>query len=147
MTATELFGEGAAVDIQLEHRVGVVVLRIARDMRLWNRPEERDRLLETFQSALQGGRTTLVLTLRNLKFVDTMGIATLVDLLNKCSAQGISVSAVLPVGIAGQALRAIRIFGRYREFRDEQAAIRAAEEETADGPLAATSEPIRNPSC
>jgi len=147
MTAAKLFGEGASVDIQLEQCVGVVVLRVAGDMRLWGRPEEKNRLLETFQSGLHEVRTPLVLSLGDLRFVDTMGIATLVDLLKKCSAQGIIIRAVLPVGVAGQALRAIRIFERYRNFPDEQAAIRAAEEETADGPLTATSEPIRNPSC
>jgi anti-anti-sigma factor len=137
--ALEFFCEGAAVDIHLEHCVGVVVLRFAGDMRLWGRPEEKNRLLETFQSGLQGRRSPLVLSLRDLKFVDTMGISALVNLLKRCAAQGLNVRAVLPVGVAGQALRAIRIFERYPEFPDEQAAIRASEE---DSLLTARPEPI-----
>ncbi|MGH8248540.1 MAG: STAS domain-containing protein [Gammaproteobacteria bacterium] len=117
------------MDIQLEQWTEVMVLRVAGDMRLWGRPEERNRLPETFQSRLAPGRTLLVLSLRGLKLVDTMGITALVDLLIKCEAQAITVRTVLPGGVPGQALRAIRIFDRYREFPDEHAAIRAAEAE------------------
>lgn len=129
MACAGLFGKGAFVDIQLEHCAEAVVLRVAGDMRLWGRPEKRNRLLESVQSGLFGGQTQLVLNMGGLKFVDTLGITALIDLLNTCAAKAIVVRAVLPGGVAGQALRAIRVFDRYGEFSDEQAAIRAAKGE------------------
>ncbi len=126
------------MNIQLQQSVGPEVVRLSGDMRLWGRPEKKSRLRQTFDSALRGA-TSLILNLHDVKHVDTMGIAAIVELLNDCIARGIIIRTVLPVGVAGQALRLIRIFDRYGEFPDELAALRALDNGLQCAAEAATS--------
>ncbi len=114
------------MEAQLERHPGVLVLRVKGDLRLWNRPESKEKLLETFRSGLEDRPAQLVLSLHGLTYVDTQGISALIRVLLDCCEQKIGLKIVMPQGMAGEALRCIRIFEPWPRFEDEAAALRAA---------------------
>ena len=95
-------------------------------MRLWNHPELRESMLRTFRSALEDSPKRLVLSLTGVAHLDTLGISSLVNILVDCSKHNIELRLIMPVGVAGEALRRVRIFDPWPPFANEQAALQAS---------------------
>ncbi len=114
------------MEAELERHPGFLVLRVKGNMRLWGHPELEARLLQTFRAGLDDSPAQLVLNMGGLTNLDTLGIAALVRVLIECSKRKMDLKVVLPPGMAGEALRCVRVFEPWPSYQDEQAAIQAA---------------------
>lgn len=114
------------MEAELERQPGVLVLRLKGDMRLWGRPELGENMLQQLRSALQESPAPLVLNMSGLAYVDTMGIASLVRILVECTKHKTGLKVIMPGGLAGEALRRVRVFEVWPSFPDEPSALRAA---------------------
>ena len=105
---------------------GFLVLRLKGNMRLWGRPELEESLMKDFRSGLGDNPGQLVLSLGGLTNLDTLGIAALVRVLIECTKRKIDLKVVMPPGTPGEALRCVRVFEPWPEFREEEEAVQAA---------------------
>lgn len=115
------------VETQLERHAGFVILRVSGDLRLWGRSERGDELVNILRSGMQDHPSRVVLNLRGLTNVDSMGISALVRIPVECGRQKLGLHVVLPSGIAGHALERVRILDGWPSYNDEAAAIKAAQ--------------------
>lgn len=113
---------GSPLQVELERRSGIVALRIAGDLRVWGRPEAEQRVVSVSRSATEEPVDQLLLNLSGVTVIDTLGIRALVPLLVACTKRKIGLKVILPPGVAGEALRCVRIFEAWPQFADEQAA-------------------------
>lgn len=95
-------------------------------MRLWGRSEHEEELVKLLRSGLQDRPSQVVLNMRGLTNVDSLGISALVRIPIECARQKMGLKVILPPGIAGEALRRVRVFEPWPSFNDEAAAIQAA---------------------
>ena len=108
---------------ELERHPGTLLLRVKGDLRLWGKPDLGENMMKTFLSAVEDRPARFVLSLTGVHHLDTLGISSLVNLMLSCSKQQIELRLIMPAGIPGEALRRVRIFERWPEFPDEQAAL------------------------
>ncbi len=111
---------------EVERQPGFLILRLKGNMRLWGRPELEKELVEAFRSGLEGNPAQLILSLSGLTNLDTLGIAALVRILIECSKRKIELKVVMPPGTPGDAIRCVRVFEPWPEFKEEQEAVQAA---------------------
>ena len=102
------------------------MLRVSGNMRIWGRQELEKELLETFRSALDGSPAQLVLNLAPVTAIDTLGIAALVRVLIECSRRQMELKLIMPPGTPGEAIRCVRVFEPWPEFKSEPEAVEAA---------------------
>ena len=95
-------------------------------MRLWGHPELEEKLLDGFRGWLNDEVREIVLNMRGLTSVDTMGIAALVRVLIESTRRNMALKVILPPGTVGESLRRVRIFEPWPEYREEAAALRAS---------------------
>lgn len=114
------------MEAELERHREFLVLRVKGNMRLWGHPELEARLLQTFRAGLGDNPAQLVLNMGGLTHLDTLGIAALVRVLIECSKRKMELKVVLPSGMAGEAIKCVRVFEPWPNYQDEQAAIQAA---------------------
>lgn len=114
------------METELTRHPGAVVLRLKGDMRLWGHTELGEDMLKQLRAALEDSPPHLVLNISGLTYIDTMGISSLVRILVECTKRKVEVNVVMPGGIAGEALRRIRVFQPWPSFADEASALRAA---------------------
>lgn len=113
------------VEAELERHPGVLLLRLKGDMRLWGRSELGENMLQQLRSALEESPAQLVLNMSGLANLDTMGIASLVRILVECTKHKTDLKVIMPGGLAGEALRRVRVFEVWPSFPDEASALRA----------------------
>ncbi len=111
---------------ELDKHPGFLVLRLKGNMRLWGNAEIEEDLLKTFRSGLDASPSQLVLSLAGLTNLDTLGIAALVRILIECTKRKLDLKVVMPPGAAGEALKCVRVFEPWPEFKEEAAAVEAA---------------------
>jgi anti-anti-sigma factor len=111
------------VSEQLAHQS---VLRVQGDMRLWGRPDLQEQLLQSYGAGLRDETKEVILNMRGLTSVDTMGIAALVRVLIEITKHDLKLKVVLPSGTVGESLRRVRIFEPWPEYREESAALKEA---------------------
>lgn len=110
------------LDVEVERFGTWSVLRLAGDLRLWNRESAEAALLDTFKREVPAEPRRLVLNLASIRHIDTRGIRALVQVLIECGRGGIGLFVVMPVGVPGQVLRAVRIFDGWPMVDSERAA-------------------------
>lgn len=120
-----------SVELQFEPHPRFVVLRVAGDLRLSNKPNSEDSLLQALQSQAGRDLARLVLNLAGVTQIDAMGIRALVGVLIECMRQGTHLKVVLPSGLSGEALRRVRVFDAWPKFADEAEAVQAAQAESS----------------
>ena len=96
-------------------------------MRLWGNSEHEENLLKVFRSGMDQKPSQLVLSLSGLSNLDTLGIAALVRVLIECGKRKVELKVVMPPGAPGEALRCVRVFEPWPEFKEEKAAVEAAQ--------------------
>lgn len=108
--------------VEIEQRPTHTLIRVAGDVRLWNHPEREKDIFEKVIAEIEHDRKRrLVLNLKGIRYVDTRGICVFVRILARCVREGIDLQVVMPTGLAGDALRRIRIFETCVELPDEPA--------------------------
>lgn len=125
------------METEIEQHQGFLVLRLKGNMRLWGRHEMEEKLLEEFRAAVGDATSQVILSLKGLTSVDTLGIAALVRVLIECTKRKMDIKVVMPGGMPGEALRCVRIFEPWPGFNDDSAAIQAAKpitDSAADSP-------------
>ena len=118
------------MEIQWETGSSTSFLRISGDVRLWGRAEEESRILGVFR-ALEGLVGPVLLNLSGITYLDSLGVGALVRVPVECVKRGIEVKIILPQGVLGQALRALRVFEGWPRFPDEGSALHAKSMSTA----------------
>lgn len=107
------------MNVELERRPNFLLVRVEGDLRLWNRPQAEEQLLAAFRTAAGDPGQGIVLGLRGLTRIDSLGIATLVRLLIWCGKGGITLSVVMPRGLPREVLDRVGIFGGWPRVEDE----------------------------
>jgi anti-anti-sigma regulatory factor len=118
---------------EVDKHPGFIVLRVSGNMRIWGRQELEKELLETFRSALDSSPAQLVLNLAPVTAIDTLGIAALVRVLIECSRRQMELKIIMPPGTPGEAIRCVRVFEPWPEFKSESEAVEAAKAWSAAG--------------
>ena len=116
--------EDPVLQVEIQQLSQATLLRLEGDMRLWGHPELEEKLLEAFRGGLDNDVREIVLNLRGLTSVDTMGIAALVRVLIESTKRNLTLKVILPPGTVGESLRRVRIFEPWPEYREESAALR-----------------------
>src|ERR1051326_1624251 len=101
---------------------GSLVVRASGDLRIWGHEAENDHLLNLLRAESDLPKQ-VILNLSQLTRVDSMGIGSLVRVVIECAKRDVGLKVVMPSGVAGEAIRCVRIFEAYPEFADEAAAI------------------------
>ncbi len=114
------------VNVQVESSGARAILRVAGDLRFWTDQRGELALRETFKSQVPKSARALILNLADVSHIDSRGIQTLVQVLVECGRANIELSVVMPPGVPGQALAAVRIFEARPRFTDEATALAAA---------------------
>ncbi len=114
------------MQVQAERHPGLLVFRIAGDLRLWNHPEAEARLQTALRSGLKEAPEQLVLNLGGLTHLDSLGIGSLVRIAAHCAREQIGLRVVMPSGITGEVLTQIRVFAGWPTFADEPTALGSA---------------------
>lgn len=119
-------------------------MRVSGDLRLWGRAEP-DRLVKVLRHGIgeevaisledltkeqflveslpSENPSELILNLKKLARVDSLGIGALVRLPLECSKRRIALKVILPGGTAGHTLRMVRIFEAWPQYADEEQAL------------------------
>lgn len=98
--------------VQIGNQPETITVRLTGDLRLFGRSSNRQKLLNTFRRGIASSPAEIVLNLEQLAHVDAHGIATVAQMLDECSQQGIQVKGLLPRGVVGLAFRLVRVFDR-----------------------------------
>ena len=114
------------MQVEIQQLSQTTLLRLEGDMRLWGHPELEEKLLDAFRGGLNDEVREIVLNMRGLTSVDTMGIAALVRVLIELTKRNLTLKLILPPGTVGESLRRVRIFEPWPEYREESAALRAS---------------------
>jgi len=116
----------STVKAEVDRHPGFLVLRLTGNMRLWGHAEIEENLLKVFHSGLDSKPGQLVLNLSGLSNIDTLGIAALVRVLIESGKRKLDLKMVMPKGAPGEALRCVRVFEPWPEFKEEKEAVEAA---------------------
>lgn len=114
-----------SVNVHVDCSGACPVLRVAGDLRFWTNERDELALREAFKTQLPKSANSLILNLAGVHHLDTRGIQTLVQVLVECGRANIELSVVMPTGVPGQALTAVRIFDARPRFQDEASALAA----------------------
>ena len=112
------------MEINSEHFPDSLVLRLSGDLRLWGHAEEAGRLA-TVLSSTDTLPEHVILNMSGVHHIDTTGIGSLVRVLIACTKRHVELRVVLPNGLAGEALKRVRVFASCPTFETEAAAIEA----------------------
>lgn len=107
------------MNIELQRRPEFLLVRVEGDLRLWNRSQEEEHLLTAFRTALGDSGCPIVLGLRGITRIDSLGIATLVRLLIWCGKGGVALSVVMPRGLPREVLDRVGVFGGWQQLEEE----------------------------
>jgi anti-anti-sigma regulatory factor len=113
------------MEVELERHPRFLLLRISGDLRLWSHPHTEERLLGLLYAALEEKTERVLLSLRGLTLIDSLGIAALVRVPISCLRRSLDVKVVMPAGAPGEALKQLGIFWAWPVYEDEAAAVRA----------------------
>ncbi len=112
------------LEVQAERHPEFLLLRVKGDLRLWNNAEAEIGLLRAIKSELASSPKQLLMSLSEVKHLDTRGIRAMVHVLVECCKLKIEFKVVMPLGVPGQALAFTRIFEAWPRFSDEAEALR-----------------------
>jgi anti-anti-sigma factor len=125
------------MNIEVEKKDGIDIVRISGDLRLWGKQDAADKIRETLHGLMLGGQKRIVLNITNVQRIDSRGIGCLA----RCHATAISQRAALHLvvgtGIVLDALKQLNFVKLYPIFSSEAAALEAfAQASAAGGPAA-----------
>ncbi len=109
----------------IDKRPECVLLRISGDLRLWTQPDSAAKLSQVLPQDLDIPRGGVILNLAGLSHIDSCGINTIVQVMVYCSKRNVEFSAILPKGVAGEAIRRTRVLASWPEFSTEEDAVAA----------------------
>lgn len=115
------------MEVHLQRHSQCLVFRIVGDFRLWNHDDREHELITPLPAALEAPPPGLVLVLQGLTHIDSRSITALARVLTQCVDRGIEFAVVLPGGVPGDALKRIRVFDSWPQFKDEASALEAIE--------------------
>ena len=113
------------MNITIETSPSMILLRLAEDLRLWGREQEEQNLAYAIRTVGQQFPEHLVLSLAAVEHVDSAGIGMLARVPLKCALHNVELLVVLPKGVAGEAIRRLRIFDSWPAFADEATALKS----------------------
>jgi len=113
------------MEITIETTPNSILLRLAGDFRLWGNEEEEQNLVRAIRTVGQQFPEHLVLSLARMQRVDSAGIGCLVRVVLECVRRNAELLVVMPRGVAGEAVRRMRIFDSWAQFQDEAAALQS----------------------
>jgi anti-anti-sigma factor len=111
------------MNITIETSPSMILLRLAGDLRLWGREEQEQNLTRAIRTVGEQLSGCLVLSLAGVAHVDSAGVGSLVRVPLECARQNVELLVVLPKGLAGEAIRRLRIFDPWPNFTDEATAL------------------------
>ena len=113
------------MDITIETSPSSILLRLSGDLRLWSHEDEEQHLVRAIRTIGQQFPEHLVLSLSSVERVDSLGIGSLVRVLLECARRNVELAVILPRGVAGEAIRRLRVFDGWPSFPDESAALKS----------------------
>ncbi len=114
------------MEVHTESHPEYFLLRIAGDMRLWNRANVEAQLRDKLGEVLENeSLRRILLNLRGVTLLDSLGIAALARVPISCLRRNIDMKIVMPPGVPGEALKQLGIFWAWQVFEDEPAALQA----------------------
>lgn len=111
------------MEITIQTSPGATILRISGDLRLWGHAEQEQQLTGVIRAVGQQVPERLVFNLAGIKHVDSAGVGALVRMPLSCAKNSVELAVVLPQGVAGEAIRRLRVFDPWPNFADEAAAL------------------------
>jgi anti-sigma B factor antagonist len=109
------------VQISTRQESGATVVDIIGDITLHNSPEVRKTLLV----ALQGGRGRVIVNMKAVRYIDSSGVASLVEGLKASRDTGIRLALVGLSPAARQVLELTRLLKLFEVHEDEQEALKS----------------------
>lgn len=109
------------MQISTRQESGATVVDIIGDITLHNSPEVRKTLLV----ALQGGRGRVIVNMKAVRYIDSSGVASLVEGLKASRDTGIRLALVGLSPAARQVLELTRLLKLFEVHEDEQEALKS----------------------
>ena len=113
------------MEITIETSLSVTVLRLAGDLRLWGHEEQEQQLALAIHKVGEQRPQHLVLSMAAVAHVDSAGIGSLARVPTECAKHQSELVVVLPKGVAGEAIRRVRIFDPWANHADEATALKS----------------------
>jgi len=115
------------MEAELKQQPGIVILRLAGDLRLHGHSEPQYKLMRLRSAALEQQKGILILNLGAVTKLDSLGLAELSLFPIDCGKRHVDLKLVMPSGGLRETLKQLRIFEAWPIFEDETAALRSAE--------------------